>query len=127
MQGKTGLCLSIWLVLTAVSLTVACGLSPAETATTPTPEPPRTVATQAVQTTPAPTARLGKLAFVKGGDIWVKDLPDGEAKRLTQDGRNGQPLWSPSGDRLAFQKELGPDGMELRRTAVAGIRLLRRL
>ncbi|MCL5265993.1 MAG: hypothetical protein M1343_12535 [Chloroflexi bacterium] len=55
----------------------------------------------------APVAQspLGKLAFVKAGDIWVKELPDGEAKQLTHDGRNSQPRWSPSGEWLAFRKE----------------------
>ncbi|MGH2353063.1 MAG: TolB family protein [Chloroflexota bacterium] len=53
---------------------------------------------------------LGRLAFVCGGDIWVKDLPDGEARRLTQDGHNSRPRWSPSGDWLAFQKEAGRPG-----------------
>jgi len=47
---------------------------------------------------------LGKLAYVQGGDIWVKALPDGEPQRLTTDGRNSQPRWSPSGEWLAFRK-----------------------
>lgn len=47
---------------------------------------------------------LGKLAFVRDGDIWVKPLPDGKAVRLTRDGRNTSPRWSPSGRWLAFEK-----------------------
>jgi len=47
---------------------------------------------------------LGNLAYVKGGDIWVKALPDGEPQRLTTDARNGVPRWSPSGEWLAFRK-----------------------
>jgi len=40
---------------------------------------------------------------VQGGDIWVKALPDGEPLRLTADGRNREPRWSPSGQWLAFR------------------------
>jgi Tol biopolymer transport system component len=54
--------------------------------------------------TPTPTLSLGKLAYVQGGDIWVKALPDGESQRLTTDGRNREPRWSPSGQWLAFRK-----------------------
>jgi Tol biopolymer transport system component len=61
---------------------------------TPTPVPP----------TDTPTPSLGKLAYVQGGDIWVKALPDGEPQRLTTDGRNQEPRWSPSGQWLAFRK-----------------------
>ena len=48
---------------------------------------------------------LGKLAFVQGGDILVMTLPDGAPQRLTTDGRNSTPRWSPSGTWLAFRKE----------------------
>ncbi|MBC7264603.1 MAG: PD40 domain-containing protein [Chloroflexi bacterium] len=51
-----------------------------------------------------PMPNLGKLAYVQGGDIWVKALPDGEPQRLTTDGRNSEPRWSPSGQWLAFRK-----------------------
>jgi Tol biopolymer transport system component len=54
--------------------------------------------------TPRPTPNLGKLAYVQGGDIWVKALPDGELQRLTSDGRNREPRWSPSSQWLAFRK-----------------------
>jgi Tol biopolymer transport system component len=46
----------------------------------------------------------GRLAFVKDGDIWVEDLPAGAAQRLTHDGQNDTPLWSPSGQWLAFRR-----------------------
>lgn len=49
---------------------------------------------------------LGKLAYVQGGDIWVKALPNGEPIRLTHDGDNGTPRWSPSGEWLAFQRTI---------------------
>ncbi len=49
-------------------------------------------------------ASLGRLAFVRDGDIWVQALPDGKPVRLTSDGRNRSPRWSPSGRWLAFEK-----------------------
>ncbi len=59
-----------------------------------------------VATLSAPTLPpdLGMLAYVQGGDIWVKPLPTGEPERLTTDGRNQEPRWSPSGRWLAFRK-----------------------
>lgn len=35
-----------------------------------------TAEAQAVRPTPPPKPRLGKLAFVRGGYIWAKELPD---------------------------------------------------
>lgn len=59
-----------------------------------------------VATLTAPTlpSDLGLLAYVQGGDIWVKALPYGEPRRLTTDGHNQEPRWSPSGRWLAFRK-----------------------
>lgn len=54
---------------------------------------------------PTPTPQLGQVAYVNGGDIWVKELPDGAARRLTQDGRNSTPRWSLSGAWLAYRKD----------------------
>ncbi len=56
--------------------------------------------------TPPPLA-LGRIAYVQGGDLWVKTLPSGKPLRLTTDGRNRepQPRWSPSGMWLAFRTE----------------------
>src|SRR5512136_508712 len=62
------------------------------------------VAEQATPT-PVPPPQLGQLAYVYGGDIWVKTLPAGASRRLTTDGRNREPRWSPSGQWLAFRKE----------------------
>jgi Tol biopolymer transport system component len=42
---------------------------------------------------------------VQGGDIWVKGLPTGQSQRLTADGHNQGPRWSPSGQWLAFRRE----------------------
>ncbi len=54
--------------------------------------------------TPAPQS-LGRLAFVQGSDIWVKTLPDDRPQRITTDGRNREPRWSPSGNWLAYRKD----------------------
>jgi hypothetical protein len=74
--------------------------SPSPTSTA-TPQP---AAIPTPRPTTAPAPDLGKLAYVSGGDIWVKVLPDGEPQRLTTDGHNGAPRWSPSGEWLAFHK-----------------------
>ncbi|MBC7233135.1 MAG: PD40 domain-containing protein [Chloroflexi bacterium] len=63
-----------------------------------------------VEKTPSPRleSALGQLAYVQGGDIWVRDLRDfpyNEPRRLTTDGRNASPRWSPSGQWLSFHKE----------------------
>jgi Tol biopolymer transport system component len=68
----------------------------------------RRLATQvAVQLTPVPAAHLGQLAYVQGGDIWIRGLLDEppELRRLTTDGRNREPRWSASGRWLAFRKD----------------------
>ncbi len=51
-----------------------------------------------------PPDGYGQVAFVQGGDIWIKRLPDGEPQRLTTDGNNIKPRWSASGEWLAFSK-----------------------
>jgi Tol biopolymer transport system component len=53
----------------------------------------------------SPTASLGMVAFVADADIWTKALPSGEAQRLTADGKNREPRWSPSGQWLLILKE----------------------
>ena len=50
---------------------------------------------------------LGKIAYIQGGDIWVNELPDGTPMRLTNDGANGAPHWSPSGEWLTFTRGAG--------------------
>jgi Tol biopolymer transport system component len=44
------------------------------------------------------------VAYIQGGDLWVKELPEGEAKQLTSDGNISSPRWSPSGRWLAYLK-----------------------
>ncbi|HSD83261.1 MAG TPA: hypothetical protein VLG46_05360, partial [Anaerolineae bacterium] len=50
---------------------------------------------------------LGQLAYVQGGDIWIIPVLDETAtpQRLTTDGYNREPRWSPSGKWLAYRKE----------------------
>jgi Tol biopolymer transport system component len=59
----------------------------------------------ATPTIATPAVDLGKVAYLKEGDLWVKVLPTGEPQRLTTDGQNHSPLWSPSGQWLTFRKE----------------------
>lgn len=53
-----------------------------------------------------PGAPLGMLAYIQGGDLWVQALPHGPATRLTTDGRNYRPRWSPTGQWLAVLKRV---------------------
>jgi len=47
----------------------------------------------------------GSIAVIREGDLWVQDLGHGTSARLTNDGRNHSPKWSPTGEWLAFLKE----------------------
>lgn len=48
---------------------------------------------------------LGKVAYVQGGDLWVKALPDGPPRRLTTDVDVSYPTWSASGRWLSFKSK----------------------
>ena len=82
-------------------------VAPAATMTAMASEISYLVTRVAAQVTPTPPAPpdLGRLAYVQGGDIWIKTLPTGTPQRLTTDGHNSGPRWSPSGQWLAFRKE----------------------
>jgi Tol biopolymer transport system component len=56
-----------------------------------------------VETQP-PQSRLGKVAYITGGDLWMLDLDSEAHMRLTRDGYNSAPNWSASGQHLAFLK-----------------------
>ena len=46
----------------------------------------------------------GFVAYLRGGDVWTKHLPDGRERQLTTDGRNSSPHWSPTGRWLSYRK-----------------------
>ncbi len=86
---RVRLCFPI-LLLMLVALVVSCGtlkfegsfMQPAEA----------TATAQAILTpTPTPAPRLGKVVFLRGGDIWVSDLDTGRETRLTEGGGNEYP------------------------------------
>src|SRR5579871_1413249 len=69
--------------------------------------------------------RLGTVAFIRDGDLWVQDLRDGASSRLTQDGRNSMPRWSRSGEWIAFLKDgqawvVRRNGRDRQRLAASG-------
>src|SRR2546427_10584475 len=64
-------------------------------------------------------AELGRIAFVRGDDIWVKEVAGGEERRLTDDQRNTAPPSSADGQWIAFQQR--PDnGFRLSEYVVLG-------
>jgi Tol biopolymer transport system component len=51
-----------------------------------------------------PTPVTGKLAYIHAGNVWIKALPDGAARQVSQTGGAEFPQWSPSGDWLVFRE-----------------------
>lgn len=47
---------------------------------------------------------IGDIAFVHKGDIYTVTLDGKHIRRLTKDGRNAFPVWSPTGRHIAFTK-----------------------
>ncbi len=117
----------------ALTLTACTGTFDLRVETTPGPEATLAVleaenarlATQVAEL--EARSDLGKLAYLQGGDIWVRELPDGEPQRLTDDGHNAAPRWSPSGNWLTFRKEndvwiMRADGTDACRISAASSR-----
>jgi Tol biopolymer transport system component len=58
---------------------------------------------------------LGKIAYIRDGNVWAKAVPDGRPQRLSNDGTSSLPKWSPGGDWLAYINRLPPpDGVGIR-------------
>ena len=70
----------------------------------PQPAAPRAPLAVPATATPRTAPRFGRIAFLRTGDVWVKDLPDGQERQLTRDGLNAQPRWSASREWLAFTR-----------------------
>ena len=52
-----------------------------------------------------------RLALIVAGDLWVFDLGEKPPIRLTFDGSNEFPLWTPDGRRLVYAREAPPMGL----------------
>ena len=48
---------------------------------------------------------MGKIAFVRDGNVWVQSLPNGAPKQLTTTGDVERPAWSPDGEWLLFTRQ----------------------
>ena len=79
---------------------------------------PRFLARQIRDAVPAPDG--SRLAFAAFDRLWVRPLPDGEARRLTDlDVVEAQPAWSPDGESVAFVT-WSPDGGHIYRAPADG-------
>ena len=110
MQRLNLILLSLWLMISACTtaplVTPTATWEPTPTQWIPpalTPSPSAVLRPTLASMTTSTKSDLGKLAYVQGGDIWVKALPDGQPQRLTADGHNHGPRWSPSSQWLAFR------------------------
>jgi Tol biopolymer transport system component len=60
---------------------------------------------------PALSPDANQIAFQRGGDIWITDASGGRARKLTNEPTlEDHPVWSPAGDRIAFDAPLDRGG-----------------
>lgn len=106
------------LTLTGCGTTAAQPIPPAtHVATEPTSGPTATAQpiaaptpTTVQQPTPTPVAgaaALGEVAFIRDGNLWVKDVTGGQERQLSQSGDMAEPAWSPSGAWLSVDQLAG--------------------
>jgi Tol biopolymer transport system component len=58
-----------------------------------------------------PAAAQGKLAFIRGGGVWVANTDGSGARQLTSGGEDEHPAMSPDGQWVVFQREgMTPQG-----------------
>ncbi len=75
---------------------------------------------------PAASPDGTRLAFASHGWIWVMDLVDGTARRLTSGGEmDARPAWSPDGARIAFVRDDTRDTWIVVADAATGAEVLR--
>ena len=75
---------------------------------------------------PAPSPDGRRLAFASHGWIWVMDLVDGSARRITSGGEmDARPAWSPDGARIAFVRDDTRDTWIVVVDAETGVEALR--
>jgi TolB protein len=55
----------------------------------------------------------GRLAFVRGHDIYTARPDGGSLVRLTASGKNYRPRWSPDGTRIAYVHEASPTSRDI--------------
>jgi hypothetical protein len=63
-----------------------------------------TFGSRASARSPAGVASNGIVVYSLRGDIYTKELSTGQVRRLTRDGLNVGPRWSPSGRWITFHK-----------------------
>ena len=55
-----------------------------------------------------------RLAVIAGGDVWVYDLTGRPPVKLTSDGGNDMPLWTPDGQRVIYRQNGAPAAVAVR-------------
>jgi len=72
------------------------------------------------QTSPEGTHLAVEVAGITR-DIWIYNLVTGDRERLTNQGNNGYPIWSPDGEWVAFRSDrFGPFNLFRKRASGAG-------